>query len=99
MRPVVAVKALADLRAHVGQEEGVVHGVLAPFRIRRGHLVAAVVAGAEVVLQLAAELFGDRGVLEEDGVLAVAVGLREGGGCDVLCYPGGVAQAAVEGGD
>lgn len=73
VRPVVAVEALADLRAHVGEVEGIVHGLLAPFRVGGGYLVASVVAGSEIVFELAAELFRDCRVLEEDGVFAVAV--------------------------
>lgn len=98
MGPVVAVEAVAHLRAHVAQQEGLVHGLLAPFRVRGGHLVAAVVAGAEVVVQFGAEGGGDVAVFDEDGVAPVAVSDREGGRRDVLGYPVRVARAAVEGG-
>jgi len=59
VRPVVAVEALADLGRHVGEVEGLVHGALRPLGVGRGDLVAAVVARAEVVLQLGAELLGN----------------------------------------
>ncbi|KAB8616633.1 hypothetical protein FH972_025968 [Carpinus fangiana] len=97
--PVVAVEAVADLRAHVAERKGRVHGRLAPLGVGGGHLVAAVVAGAEVVVQLCAELLGQRGVLEEDGVLAVCVGVGEGGGCDVFGDPMRVPRTAVIRGD
>lgn len=97
VRPVVAVETLPDLRAHVCQCERVVHGLLAPFRVRSWHLVAAIVAGAEVVLDLGPEHGRDGLVLEEVAVFPVAVLQREGLGRDVLCDPGRVACASVEG--
>lgn len=60
--------------------------------------MAAVVAAAEVVLELRAEHFGDGDILDEDGVLAVGMVAGEGLGRDVLSDPVGVAGAAVEGG-
>lgn len=97
VRPVVAVEAVADLRAHVGQGEGRVHGLLRPLGVRGGHLVAAVVARAEVVGQLGAEEGRDGCVLEEVAVLAVGVVQGEGVGRDVLGHPGRVAHAPVVG--
>ena len=58
----------------------------------------AVVAAAEVVGQLRAELGRDAAILGEDAVLAVAVVRGERGGRDVLGHPGGIAGASVEGG-
>lgn len=95
VRPVVAVEAVADLGADVCQVEGVVHGLLGPFCVGGGHLVAAVVAAAEVVLEEGAELHGHRRVLEEDAVLAVAVAAGEGVGRDVLDDPVRVARSPV----
>lgn len=66
VRPVVAVETLADLGAHVREEEGVVHGFLAPFCVGCGDLVAAVVAGTQVVLKAGTELLRDGRVLNED---------------------------------
>lgn len=97
VRPVVAVEAVADLRAHVGQGEGRVHGLLRPLGVRGGHLVAPVVAGAEVVGQLGAEEGRDVVVFEEVAVLAVGVIHGEGIGSNVLGDPGWVAHAAVVG--
>lgn len=72
MRPVIPIKAVADLRTHVAQRERGVHGFLAPFGVGGGDLVAPVVAGAEVVFELAAEHGRDGLVFGEDGVFAVA---------------------------
>lgn len=54
--PVVAVESLAYLGAHVGENEGGIHGFLAPFRVGGWDLVAAVVAAAGVVGEFGAEL-------------------------------------------
>lgn len=59
----------------------------------------AIIAGSEVIFEFPAELFGDGGVFEEDGVVAIAGGEGERGGCYVFGHPGGVAETAVEGGD
>ena len=99
MGPVVAVEALADLRTHVGEEEGLVHGSLAPARVGGGDLVAAVVAGPEVVLELRPELVGHRLVLQKYAVLPVPVPLRQRCRRDVLNHPVRVAQAPVVRGD
>ncbi|PNY23647.1 hypothetical protein TCAP_06417 [Tolypocladium capitatum] len=95
VRPVIAVEALADLGAHVGEVKGLIHGFLGPFGVGGGDLVAAVVAAAEVVLELAAELGGHGVVLDEGAVLAVAVADGERGGRDVLDDPLRVARAPV----
>lgn len=95
VRPVVAVEALTDLGAHVGQVKRLVHGGLRPLCVRRGDLVAPVVATAVVVLEQGAELCGHARVLEELAVLAVAVPLGQGLGGDVLDDPVGVAHAPV----
>lgn len=95
VRPVVAVEALADLRAHVAEVKGLVHGALRPLCVGGGHLVASVVAAAEVVLEQGAELLRHAGVLEEDAVLAVAAARGERLGRDVLDDPVRVARAAV----
>lgn len=91
MCPVVPVEALADLRAHVGQEEGLVQCLLAPFGVRRGYLVAPVVAGAKIIFELRAELFRYRRVLDEDGVPPVSIRLREGLASDMFSDPGRVS--------
>lgn len=96
MRPVIPVEAIADLRAHVGQQEGLVESLLAPFRVGGWHLVAAIVAGARVVLQLGSELRGHALVFDKVAVLAVGVIGREGCGGDVLGYPERVPRAAIE---
>lgn len=84
VRPVVAVEALADLRAHVAEEEGLVHGGLGELCVGGGRLVAPVVAGAEVVFEQGAEERGEGLVFEEFAVAAVAVAGGEGGGGDVF---------------
>lgn len=99
VRPVIPVETLADLGAHVAQKKGLVHGRLAPFAVGGGDLMPTVVAATEVVLQVGTELVGDGGILDKDGVLAVAVALGERAWCDVLDDPVRVAQAAVVGGD
>jgi len=93
--PIVAVEAVADLGAHVAQGKGIVHGLLAPLGICRGDLVAAVIARAEVVFELGAELLGDADIFDEDTVFAVGVAVRERLGRDVLRDPGGVSRLAV----
>lgn len=97
--PVVAVEALADLRAHVGEVEGLVHGGLGPLGVGGGHLMAAVVAAAVVVLESSAELGGDAIVLDKVAVLAVGVAAGERLRRDVLDHPLRVARAAVVRGD
>lgn len=57
MSPVVAVKTFADLGTHVGEVEGIIHGSLGEFAVGGRDLMAAVVAGAEVVRELCTELF------------------------------------------
>ena len=99
VRPVVPVEAVADLRTHVAQRKGRVRRGLTPLCVGGGHLVAPVVAAAEVVVEFGAEFGGDGLVLGEDAVLAVAVPAGERGGRDVFGDPVGVAGAAVEGGD
>lgn len=99
MRPVIPVEPLPDLGAHVAEVKRLVHGGLGPLAVRSGDLVAAVVAGAEIVFEFGAEFFGDGGVFEELRVFAVAGFEGEGLGGYVLCYPVGVAGAAVVGGD
>lgn len=99
VRPIISVKPFSDLRAHVRKIKCIIHGFLAPFRIRCRNLMSSVIARPEVVFQLAAELFWDGGIFEEYAVLAIAVRGSEGSGRDVLCDPAGVPQAAVEGGD
>ena len=96
MRPIIPVEAIADLWAHVGQQEGLVEGFLAPFRVGGWHLVAAIVAGARVVLQLGSELGRHAFVFDKVAVLAVGVVGREGGGGDVLGYPERVPCTAIE---
>lgn len=97
MRPVVAVEAFAHLRTHVGQGEGGIHGILRPFGVCGGHLVAAVVTGAEVVGQLGAEDGWNGGILDEDAVFAICVLHGEGVGGDVFGHPGRIAGATVVG--
>lgn len=99
VRPVVAVEALADLGAHVGQVKGLVHGLLGPLGVGGGDLVAPVVAAAVVVLEAGAELGRHGVVLEKGRVLAVGVAAGERGGRDVLDHPVRVARAAVVAGD
>lgn len=99
MCPVVSVEALANLGAHVGQEKGLVHGFLAPFRISGRDLVTAVISGAEVVLQLASKLLWDSWIFHEDRVFPVPVRDCKRGGRDVLGHPRWVSQASVVGRD
>ena len=61
--------------------------------------MAAIVAGAEIIGELCTERGGDGDVLNEDGVLAVGVGVREGVRGDVFGDPVRVFGAPVEGGD
>lgn len=95
VRPVVAVEALADLRAHVAEVESLVHGALRPLCVGGGHLMPSIIAAAEVVLEQGAELLRHASVLEEDAVLAVAAARGERLGRDVLADPVRVARAAV----
>lgn len=95
VRPVVAVEALANLRAHVAEVERLVHGGLRPLCVCGGHLVSSIIAAAEVVLEQGAELGGHAVVLEEQAVLAVTAARGQRLGCDVLDDPVGVARAAV----
>lgn len=99
VRPVISIEPFSHLRTHVRQVKRIIHGFLAPFRIRCRNLVSSVIARPEVVLQLAAELFWNGGIFEEYAVFAIAVRGSEGSGRDVLCNPAGVPQAAVKGGD
>ena len=94
--PVVAVKALALLGAHVGEQEGRVHGTLRPLGVGGRHLVPAVVAGAEVVGQLGAMLLGHGLVLDEVRVPPIALVHGQGGGREVLGDPMRVPRASVE---
>lgn len=98
MRPVVAVEAVAHLRAHVAQQERLVQRVLAPSRVLGGHLVAPVVAGAEVVRQLGAEFRGYAFVFDEVRVFPVRVFGGQRCGRDVLGDPERVSRSSVEGG-
>ncbi len=95
VRPVVAVEALADLGTHVGEVKGLVHGRLGPLGVGGGHLVAAVVAAAVVVLEAGAELGRHGGVLDKCAVLAVGVAARQRGRRDVLDDPVRVARPPV----
>lgn len=97
MRPVVPVEPLADLRTHVAEHKGAVHGLLAPFCVRGGDLVAPVVARPEIVFQLRPEGLRDAGVFDEDAVLPVRVGGGEGRRGDVLGDPVRVSGSAVVG--
>lgn len=98
VRPVVPVEAVADLRAHIAQGKGGVHGGLAPLCVGGGDLVAAVVAAAEVVFEFGAEGLRDRGVFDKGAVAAVGSAVGQGGWGDVFGDPVRVACAAVEGG-
>lgn len=93
--PVVAVEAQADLGAHVGEHEGRVHGLLAPFGVCGRDLVAAVVAAAGVVGEFGAEGSGEGGVFVEGGLAAGGVVEEEGGWGNVLGYEVGGAEGAV----
>ncbi|OSS48395.1 hypothetical protein B5807_07787 [Epicoccum nigrum] len=95
VRPVVAVEAVADLWAHVAQRKGIVHGLLAPLCVGSRHLVPTVVAAAEVVLELCAELLRDCDVFYEHAVLAVGVAGGQRLRCDVLGHPCWVASLTV----
>lgn len=99
MCPVVAVEALADLRAHVGQVKRLVHGLLRPLGVGGRHLVSAVVPAAVVVLEPRAEFRRHTVIFEKVAVLAVGVAARERGRRDVLDDPVRVARAAVVRGD
>ncbi len=99
MGPVVPVKALPDLRTHIREEEGVVHGFLAPFGVCGRDLVATIVTGAEIVLELATEFFGHGNVFNEVAVFAVPVRDGQGRRRDVFRDPDGVPKSAVVGGD
>ncbi len=97
VRPVVAVEPLADLRAHVGQDKGAVHGFLAPLGVGGGDLVAAVVAAAGVVGEFGAEDGREGRVFVEGGEAPRAVVEEERGRCDVFGDEVGGAQGAVVG--
>lgn len=87
MGPVIPIKTLAHLGAHVGKEEGLVYGILTPLGIGCRDLVTPIVTGAEVVMELRAEFFRYALVLDEGGVGPIAVIGAKGGGCDMLRYP------------
>lgn len=95
VRPVITVEALADLGAHVGEVEGIVHGLLRPLAVGGGHLMAAIKPAAEVILEQGAELGRHGVVLDEVAVLAVAVLLGQRRGRDVLGHPMRVSQFSV----
>ena len=97
MSPVVSIETIADLRAHIGEEESFVHGRLTPFGIRRWHLVATVVAGAHIVGEFCAEHSRDRCVFDKDRVFAIGVIHGERGGSYVFSDPVGVSSHSVEG--
>jgi hypothetical protein len=99
VRPVIPVKALSDLGAHVAQGKCRIHRILAPFGVRGRNLVATVVARAEIVGQLAAEHGWDGCVFNESTVLAVAVPQRDRVRSDVLSDPGRVPGSSVVGSD
>lgn len=58
--------------------------------------MASIVAGAGVVGEFGAEGRRQSSIFVEEGVPAVAVAEREGGGSDVLRDPVGIASLAVE---
>lgn len=93
--PVIAVEALADLWAHVGEVEGLVHSLLGPLAVRSRDLMAAIIAAAEVILQQSAELLRHGIVLEEGAVLAIAVPLGEARRRNMLSDPMGVSKSSV----
>ena len=95
VRPVVPVEALTDLGTHVAQSEGGIHGLLAPFGIGGGDLVAAVVAGAKVVGQFGAEHGRERLVLVEGAVLAVAVPDGQRGRREMFGHPDRIPQTTI----
>jgi hypothetical protein len=95
--PVVSVESLADLRTHVAQSKRIIHGLLRPLSISSRNLMASVIATAEVVLELRAELFGYGVVLDKDGVFAVCIAVLERLGGDVLDNPRRVSGSAVVG--
>lgn len=96
MRPVVPVKTIADLGAHVREEKSLVHGILTPFRIGRRDLMPPIVSGAEVVVELSTEFLRDAFVLNEGRVGPVAIIGAKGGRRDMLSYPVWVSCSAIE---
>lgn len=60
--------------------------------------MASIVAGAIVIGEFSPELSGNAGVFDEDGVLAVGVGMGDGVRRDVFGDPVRVACTSVEGG-
>ncbi|CAD6506561.1 BgTH12-07788 [Blumeria graminis f. sp. triticale] len=97
--PIIAIEALADLRAHVAEVEGIVHGWLGPLGVGRRHLVTAVVARARVVTQLAAELLRHIFVLEKGTRLAIARRYGQRVGSQVFGDPEGISRASIVGRD
>jgi hypothetical protein len=99
VRPVVTVKAITDLRAHVGKVKGIVHSLLGPFAVSSRNLMTTVKATAVVVLQTSAELLRDRFVFDKVAVLSVTLADSKRFTGDMLDDPVGVSQTAVVGGD
>lgn len=99
MRPVISVEAISHLRAHVTEEERLIHRFLTPFGISCRDLVAPVIARPEIVQELCSEVRRNGSIFYEYRVPAISVVDGKGRGCDVFCYPPGVSIAAVEGGD
>lgn len=95
MRPVVAVEAIAYLWAHVAQRKSIIHGLLTPLCVCRGHLVASVIAAAEVVLELCAEHLWDGDVFHKDTVFPVCIVVCERFRGDVFSYPLRVSRPSV----
>ena len=91
MSPVVAVEPLANLGAHVAQEESLIHSRLGPFRICCRDLVATIVAAAVIVFQISSEFGRDSFILHELAVFAVTVSQRKRSWCDMFDHPLGVS--------
>ncbi len=96
MGPVIPVEALAHLGAHIGEEKSVVQSILTPFGIGSRDLVPAVIAGAEIIVKLGAELLRNCFILDEDRVTSISVVGVDRSGCDMFSYPGGILCSSVE---
>ena len=93
--PVVSVEALSNLRTHVAQRKRIIHSLLRPLCVRSRDLVSSVIATAEVILELRAELFWYGIVFDKDRVFAVSIAVFERLGGDVLDNPRRISGSAV----
>ncbi len=96
VRPVVPVEAVADLRAHIGEEKSLIQGVLAPFGVGSGDLMPAVIARAKIVMESSAELLRYSFVLYKTRMASIGIVGVDRGWCNVFGDPGRISRASIK---